>query len=61
MDIYWDNEQSKEYKLYHLVTKKTIITRHVKFVQDQAWNDDVNITLSNQPFPHVLEPTKDTR
>lgn len=32
------SEKSKSYKLYNVVTKKTVVTRDVKFLKDEAWN-----------------------
>lgn len=49
------SEQSKAYKLCNLVTKKTIIIRDVKFLEYQAWNNDVDGTTGSEPFPHAFE------
>lgn len=42
--------------MFNLVIKKTIITRDVKFLKDQAWNNQVNQTNGNDHFPHAFEP-----
>ena len=32
-----NSEQSKAYKLYNPITKRTIINRDVKFLEDEEW------------------------
>ena len=45
------SEQSKSYKLYNSVTKKTIISRDVVFKEQESWNGTVDKTIDAQvPF-----------
>lgn len=49
------SEKSKAYKLFNPITKKTIISRDVKFLEDQAWHEKENATNENQPFAYTPE------
>ena len=42
------SEQSKAYKLYNPVTKKTIIRRDVVFKERESWNGTVDKTIDAQ-------------
>ena len=53
--------QSKTYKLYNPITKKEIISRDVKFIKDQSWNDQVDGTNRNQQFPHAFKPMENSK
>ena len=37
------SEQHKAYKLYNLVTKKVVVSRDVKFIEDKCWSDPSDI------------------
>ena len=39
------SEQSKAYKLYKIVTKKSIISRDVVFKEQESWNENVDKTI----------------
>lgn len=41
-------EQSKAYKLYNPITKKTIISRDVVFREQQSWNGTIDKTVDPQ-------------
>ena len=43
------SEQSKAYRLYNRVTKKFLVSRDVKLIEDKSWNGMENIT-SHNPF-----------
>ena len=36
------------------------MTRDVKFIEDQAWNDNVDGTIWIQPLPHTFESIEST-
>ena len=42
------SEQSKAYKLYNPITKKTIISRDVVFKEQESWNGTVDKTIDAQ-------------
>jgi hypothetical protein len=42
------NEQSKAYRLYNPVTKKFVVRRDVKFLEEKSWSDQENETMDNQ-------------
>lgn len=47
------SEQSKAYRLYNPVTKKFVMSRDVKFLENKSWSDQENETL-NGPNPLQL-------
>ena len=61
--------KTKEYKFYHLVARKLIIIRDVKFVENESWDGTVEknvkivLTIENDDMveelvqtPHVSQP-----
>ena len=36
------NEESKEYRLYNLVTKKYVINKDVEFKEEEAWDGGID-------------------
>jgi hypothetical protein len=42
------SETSKSYKLYNPITKKLILSRDVKFLENQFWNDSENQQMDSQ-------------
>lgn len=51
------SDASKAYKLYNPITKKTIVSRDVKFIEDKSWYEQDNGTTQGQPTPHSFEST----
>jgi hypothetical protein len=54
------SEQSKAYKLYNHVTKKFLVSRYVKFMEDKSW-DEMENNSSHNPSLELDEhqaPTK---
>jgi hypothetical protein len=54
------SEQSKEYRLYNLVTKKFLVSRDLKFMEDKSW-DEMEKNTSHNPSLELDEhqvPTK---
>ena len=37
------NEQHKEYKLYNPITKKVVVSRDIKFIEDKCWSGPSDI------------------
>ncbi|KAH9293910.1 hypothetical protein KI387_040891, partial [Taxus chinensis] len=47
------SEQSKAYKLYNPITKNSIISRDVQFIEEQAWDGSVDkLTNITAEIPH---------
>ena len=44
------SEQHKAYKLYNLVTKKVVVSRDVKFIEDKCWSDSSNIQHEDSSY-----------
>jgi hypothetical protein len=42
------SETSKAYKIYNPITKKLILSRDVKFLENQFWNDSENQQMDSQ-------------
>jgi hypothetical protein len=42
------SETSKAYRIYNLITKKLILSRDVKFLENQFWNDSENQQMDSQ-------------
>jgi hypothetical protein len=42
------SETSKAYRLYNPITKKLILSRDVKFLENQFWNDSENQQMNSQ-------------
>jgi hypothetical protein len=53
------NETSKSYKLYILISKKLILSRDVKFIENQLWSESENRPMDSQnpllPLPKITE------
>ena len=49
------SDASKEHKLYSPITKKKIVSRDVKFIEDKSWYEQDNGTTQGQPTPHSFE------
>ena len=41
--------------MYNPITKKTIVSRDVKFLEDKSWYEQDNGTTQGQPTPHSFE------
>jgi len=41
------SEQSKAYRLYNSITKKFLVRRHVKLLENKSWSEQENVTLDN--------------
>jgi hypothetical protein len=48
------SETSKAYRLYNPITKKLILSRDVKFMENQFWNDSENQQMDSQ---NPLQPS----
>lgn len=51
------SDASKAYKLYNPKTKKTIVSRDVKCLEDKSWYEQANGTTHSQLTWHSFEPT----
>ena len=50
------SDASKEHKFYNKITKKKIVSRDVKFIEDKSWYEQDNGTTQGQPTSHSFEP-----
>jgi transposase InsO family protein len=57
------SEQHKAYKLYNPITKKVVVSRDVKFMEDKCWGDSASPSAENQqavsldlPAPSLILP-----
>ena len=39
------SKDTKEYKLYHPITRKVIISRDVQFFENESWDGTININV----------------
>ena len=44
------SEQHKVYKLYNHVTKKVVVSRDVKIIEEKCWSDPSNIQHEDHPI-----------
>jgi len=51
------SEQHKSYKLYNPVTKKVVVRRDVKFMEDKCWSDSVNASTDSPQAINFKLPT----
>jgi hypothetical protein len=55
------SEQSKAYRLYNPVTKKFLVSRDVKFLENKSWSEQENVTLDSQnPLHQIDEQTENS-
>ena len=54
------SDQSKAYRLFNPITKKFVVSRDVKFLEDKSWNEMENNTCPN-PFIKLDEPQESTK
>jgi hypothetical protein len=55
------SETSKSYRIYNPITKKLILSKDVKFLENQFWNDSENQQMDSQnPFLPSSENAKNS-